>query len=139
MLKAEKTVVHTTSCPISSASAPISCDIGTLETATGVQKQATKVANCAPVKRLRSKAAKMPINGTMMHLVTVPIMIGFFKCGIEEISNRAPKTINARGVATLDKFCNVLYTGVISDKRNSMPVFTNTALIISATRPAKIP
>ena len=50
MLSAEKRVLHTTSWPASDTSASISCAIGTLETATGVQNTATKVAKCAPLK-----------------------------------------------------------------------------------------
>ena len=113
MLKAEKTVVQTTICPINSASAPISWDMGTLETATGVQKHATKVANCAPVKfvrlrELRRIAQEIPINGTIITLLIVAKIICFLRAGMDENSNLAPSTKRERGVATLERLESVL-------------------------------
>lgn len=75
IVRAENSVVQTTSCPISSASAPISCDIGTLETATGVQKQATKLANCAPLYPPIRRAPESPTIGTTTTRATVPKII----------------------------------------------------------------
>ena len=104
ILNAENTVVHTTSCPIRSASAPISCDIGTLETATGVQKHATKLANWAPLNLLNKIAIESPITGTITQRLRVPSMMCFLRWGIADNSNLAPKTISERGVATLERF-----------------------------------
>ena len=50
IVREEKSVEKTTSWPASLESAPISWAIGTVETATGVQKIATRAANCAPLK-----------------------------------------------------------------------------------------
>ena len=104
ILRDEKTVVQTTSWPMRSASAPISWDIGTLETATGVQKQETKVAKCAPLNLLSNTATLIPIKGTITVLLIVPIIMCFFNVGIADSSNLAPNTRRERGVATLERF-----------------------------------
>ena len=94
-------LVHTTSCPASSSSAPISFAMIADDTATGVANTPTYAAKCSPegARTFRSmNAAESPSNGTATVLAKVPKMISFRSFETLENSNLPPSTISANGV-----------------------------------------
>ena len=96
--KAEKTkidivlniVVKTTNCPLNSASLPISCAIGTMETATGVQNKPTIDAYSLGSKSKNKTAKPIPMIGAITVLSKTPAIISLRHFFVDVNSNCAP-------------------------------------------------